>query len=462
MANVNTDLTEEDAADLQFPKDATSQKPSTSSVVNVSDKSIILGYCSNCYDKLMIKYIFCDTCKLNICLQCFSNGSEFGNHKNNHDYRVLTTNFILFENSDWTAEEELRLLDSLMLYGNWSLVALDFPNRTLNEIKEHYEYFYLDRNGSPDMPGYDKEPEFPEIIVPYRFHLTNFEDPPRYASNTIGYQSLAGYNPARGDFENEYDKNAEDLLSPLETLDSDNPVFETLTDLQCAIVQSYNNRLKERQRRKTIIAQHGLLVLRKTISWLHRYDATITKPIYEKLMRFMHLCDPTKFAMLMEGLHRAGELKIRIQRLMLLRKAGITTLAEGRMYLKLQQIHEDKKKQLKLFRSNPQFNWKISKNATLELFPKFTKRRTSFAPLDIVGMPGYEKLTDKERDMCSTVRLVPATYLELKQVLIIENSKLGHVKLQTARRLLKIDVNKTRKLYDFLASEGYITKLEVK
>lgn len=440
--------------------DSTSQIPTTSTLVNVSDKNVILGYCSNCYSEIVLRYIYCEMCKINICLECFSKGAEFGKHNNNHDYRVLTTNFLLFDNSDWTAEEELRLLDSLISYGNWSLVALDFPNRTLNEIKEHYEYFYLDKNGNKNLPSYDKDLGLPEIVVPYRFRLTDSEDPPRYSSNTIGYQSLAGYNPARGDFENEYDKSAEDLLSSLETVDTSDPLYETLTDIQCSVVQSYNNRLQERQRRKTIIAQHGLLVFRKTVSWLHRYDATITRSVYEKFMRFMHLCEPTKFEMILEGLHRAGELKIKIQRLIQLRKLGITTLDEGRMYLKLQEMHEEKKKQLKLFRNNPQFNWKNSKNANMEIFPKFSKKRSSFVPLDIIGMPGYDDLSEKERDMCSTVRLVPVTYLELKQILISENSKMGHVKLQTARRLLKIDVNKTRKLFDFLVTEGYISKPE--
>lgn len=73
-------------------------------------------------------------------------------------------------------------------------------------------------------------------------------------------------------------------------------------------------------------------------------------------------------------------------------------------------------------------------------------------------MPGYEKLLAKERELCRNVRLVPLSYLELKATLIAENNKIGHLKLLTARRLLKIDVNKTRRLYDFLVEEGYIQK----
>lgn len=128
------------------------------------------------------------------------------------------------------------------------------------------------------------------------------------------------------------------------------------------------------------------------------------------------------------------------------------------MYLKFQQLHQENKKQLRIFRSRPHFNWKNNKNANLAIIPKFSRRKSCVAPLDIIGMPGYEKLTEKERDMCSAVRLVPVSYLELKELLVAENSRMGHVKLQRARSLLKIDVNKTRKLYDFLLAEAYINK----
>lgn len=92
------------------------------------------------------------------------------------------------------------------------------------------------------------------------------------------------------------------------------------------------------------------------------------------------------------------------------------------------------------------------------VFPTVAKKRGIFTPIEIEGMPGYEKLEEKEMQLCRNARLVPLTYLELRDILIAENKKLGYLKLQTARRLLKIDVNKTRKLYDFLAQEGYITK----
>lgn len=121
-------------------------------------------------------------------------------------------------------------------------------------------------------------------------------------------------------------------------------------------------------------------------------------------------------------------------------------------------MHEENRKELKAFRARSYLNWKSARNSnSLALLPKF-KRRVGFAPIEVLGMPGYEKLTEPERELCSSIRLVPITYLELKELLIAENNKLGHVKLQTARRMLKIDVNKTRRLYDFLVEQGYIIK----
>ena len=62
---------------------------------------------------------------------------------------------------------------------------------------------------------------------------------------------------------------------------------------------------------------------------------------------------------------------------------------------------------------------------------------------------------------CSRARFHPDLYLQHKARLKSESDVYGHVRLATARALLKIDVNKIRKLYDFLAEEGDIVKEEI-
>lgn len=139
-------------------------------------------------------------------------------------------------------------------------------------------------------------------------------------------------------------------------------------------------------------------------------------------------------------------------------KKGIKTLAGARLYLKLKKEQEEFSRDVKQFQLQPQFNFNLKNEKALSTPSATNKRRGIFTPIEIVGMPGYEKLQTKEMDLCRSVRLVPLSYLELRDTLIAENKKLGYLKLQTARRLLKIDVNKTRRLYDFLAEEGYIMK----
>lgn len=84
------------------------------------------------------------------------------------------------------------------------------------------------------------------------------------------------------------------------------------------------------------------------------------------------------------------------------------------------------------------------------------KRKST--PLNIVGLPNYDKLTKDEQELCSRVRLIPDAYLTYKKLLIAENAKIGYLRLADARRLIKIDVNKTRVMYDFFFEQGYVNK----
>lgn len=84
--------------------------------------------------------------------------------------------------------------------------------------------------------------------------------------------------------------------------------------------------------------------------------------------------------------------------------------------------------------------------------------RKKAGPIEIVGLPGYENLSKEETTLCSLARLLPSSYIEYKKLLKDENLKTGYLRLADARRLIKIDVNKTRQIYDFLLEHGEINK----
>lgn len=64
--------------------------------------------------------------------------------------------------------------------------------------------------------------------------------------------------------------------------------------------------------------------------------------------------------------------------------------------------------------------------------------------------PEAIKLYDEEKEFCRLSRIQPTVYLRVKQIIILECNKVGHVTYSRARKIASIDVNKTRKIHNFL------------
>ena len=84
--------------------------------------------------------------------------------------------------------------------------------------------------------------------------------------------------------------------------------------------------------------------------------------------------------------------------------------------------------------------------------------RRSMAPLDIVGLPCYDKLSPPERELCSEQRVYPEVFVEIKQMMIEECMRQNGLRLADVRKSCKIDVNKTRKIYDYFIKNELIYK----
>ncbi|XP_057319518.1 transcriptional adapter 2-alpha-like isoform X1 [Microplitis mediator] len=470
MANpAHSDIIEEDAADLQFPKDSEMR------VINIQpDESVLKNenltldsICRGCNSELSEPYIKCSICSHTICSLCFSNGWEAGEHENNHDYLVITNDFPLNEQSGWSAQEELLLFAALKVcgYGNWTDIAKRLPGRSPEEIEAHYLKYYIDEPSLPGLPKLESSVATTETIF-FTCKLHDVEEPPRFAPNSLNSRALAGYNAARSDFEVNFDNHAEFIISKLkynEFNEEDDEDYELGSSLQVAIIEGYNSRLRERERRKNIIREHGLIAVRRTMLWLQRYDRTITIPVAEKILKIMQLVNGLDLDYIMECLHHAGEIKNYIKKLHEFRKNGLKNFYSVPMYQKLRKLRREHEKDKRLYVSNIEQSFKnlLSGNnssaGSNSLVGNVCQRKKP-PPLEIEGAPCYDKLDDAEKELCSNVRILPESYLEFKNLLISENKKMGHLKLAQARTLLKIDVNKTRKIFDFLAQLGYITK----
>ncbi|XP_045381501.1 transcriptional adapter 2-alpha isoform X4 [Lemur catta] len=372
--------------------------------------------CRGCSSYLMEPYIKCAECgppPFFLCLQCFTRGFEYKKHQSDHTYEIMTSDFPVLDPS-WTAQEEMALLEAVMDcgFGNWQDVANQMCTKSKEECEKHY--------------------------------MKHFINNPLFASTLLNL------------------KQAEEA----KTADTAIPFHS----LKMAVVDIYHSRLKERQRRKKIIRDHGLINLRKFQLMERRYPKEV-QDLYETMRRFARIVGPVEHDKFIESHALEFELRREIKRLQEYRTAGITNFCSARTYDHLKKTREEERLKRTMLSEVLQYiqdssacqQW-LRRQADIDsgLSPSIplasNSGRRSAPPLNLTGLPGTEKLNEKEKELCQMVRLVPGAYLEYKSALLNECNKQGGLRLAQARALIKIDVNKTRKIYDFLIREGYITK----
>ncbi len=59
--------------------------------------------------------------------------------------------------------------------------------------------------------------------------------------------------------------------------------------------------------------------------------------------------------------------------------------------------------------------------------------------------------------LCAQLRILPKPYLVVKETLVREYARRGgKLRRREARELVKIDVNKTSRVWDFLVQQGFL------
>ncbi len=90
--------------------------------------------------------------EVDLCVECFGKGVEFGQHKRTHCYRVVKPlDFSIYER-DWRADEELLLLEAIETngMGNWLEISDQVGSKTPDECERHYRKLYLNWPGRPE------------------------------------------------------------------------------------------------------------------------------------------------------------------------------------------------------------------------------------------------------------------------------------------------------------------------
>uniref|UniRef100_A0A3Q2YP58 Transcriptional adapter n=1 Tax=Hippocampus comes TaxID=109280 RepID=A0A3Q2YP58_HIPCM len=383
--------------------------------------------CRGCSSYLTEPYIKCAECGPSpflLCLQCFTRGFEYKKHQSDHKYEIMTSDFPVLE-PGWTAQEEMALLEAVMDcgFGNWQDVAYQMRSKSKEECESHYMKNFINNplfSSTLLSLRKTKDARFADSAIPFK----PTEDPPRPTFDSALSRDMAGYMPARADFMEEFDNYAEWDLKDIDFVDDDSDILRAL---KLAVVRS-----------KLLYFSLCSFTVQE-----HCYPKEV-QDLYDIMRRFARVTGPVEHDKFIES-HACAKVYERAKRMREDERHKRTMLCDV-----LQYIQDGRACQ----------QW-LSKQAAIVLCcvcVSIATGRRSAPPLNLTGLPGTEKLNEREKELCQVVRLVPGAYLEYKQALLNECRRQGGLRLAQARALIKIDVNKTRKIYDFLIKEGCITK----
>jgi len=414
--------------------------------------------------------IKCAVCSdFDLCVYCFAVGVEIGPHKKGHDYQVMEALNFPFFRENWGADEELLLLEGIEIYGlgNWRDVSDHVGTKSARACKEHYMTIYIDIPTAPipDLATVLTTSEslmernrngFNVIRLERTGEISNDSDSDA-EKKSIGMHSahyqlpeLAGYMTLRGDFETDYENDAELIMMELGFNEDDTPVER---DLKLRIIEIYNMKLDERARRKSFILERGIIDAKKEIKKDAKKEFK-KRPREDKETRpFARLLTRVEYEEFTQGLIAERDLRKRIKELKNFRKLGIHTVSEGQDY----ELEKRRRESDIAAGRKPSTSLPPPRKLPPKIEEKKQKRKSG-PPLDITTAIGYDLLSEKERELCSSLRLFPQQYLVIKDTLIRESIRQGQLRKATARQLIKIDVNKTGRIFDFFEKIGWINR----
>lgn len=292
---------------------------------------------------------------------------------------------------------------------------------------------------------------------------------------------LPGFLPLREDFDVEYDNDAEMMLADLEFSEDDHP---TERELKHQVIQIFNRKLEERNRRKRFAIDRGLVDFKKHQT-ADRKRCKEEKELVSRLRMFARFHTSEEHEALVDGILRARKLRLQIQAFQAYRNLGITTLDQARQYEIDRRKRESELKQKKqresesyLFQTGRKTDFiamsasSSSSSSSLvggldekggqrrgpsrgrgqELFggSKSSNALNENSSDEVMKFaPGAELLTSNELELCNLLPMLPLHYLAIKEALIREASRNGTLSLDGVKRIVRLDVDQQTKLYDY-------------
>uniref|UniRef100_A0A7S4MA68 Transcriptional adapter n=1 Tax=Vannella robusta TaxID=1487602 RepID=A0A7S4MA68_9EUKA len=393
-----------------------------------------------------------------LCVECFSVGVEIQKHKNDHPYYVMDQLKFPVLDKMWLASEELLLLEGIEMHGmgNWDDISDHVSTKSSDDCRDHYFSLYVESPTCP-LPDLSKTFTDEEVAEAVKNSMNAEIVKPVRKTKTPGSQpmdqDLAGFMPRRGEFEVEYDNDAEYILTDMAFNDDDTP---TERELKIAALHIYNQKIEKRVENRNFVVQHQLHDL-KRMQHKDRRRSKETKTIYKRTRKLLQFVEIEEHEEFVKDLAAENVIRKRINDLLEYRKKGIRSMIDASNYDSLCRRRETQARKQRRESSN------------IYGYPERSKERGSRwlnrdkdpdAPqpveVDISNAPGYDLLSLGERQLCESLYLYPSQYMIIKDALVKEYLKTGNLQKSTARFLVKIDVNKTSQVFDFLEQAGWI------
>lgn len=266
----------------------------------------------------------------------------------------------------------------------------------------------------------------------------------------------------------EEDANAEEATLP--------PPYETDESLafKLTLMEMYNQRLDKRREAKAIMYERGLLEYKK-MQAAEKKRPKEEKDIVQRLRPFARLQTAEDFEVFTADILYEAMLRKRIQELQHYRRMGLTTAADidkfehdsirrAQAKANLSRDYYSSERLAQLRASGSTRDSEGRKSHERESTPKLGTPagtgppiRRPPAPLNLANSPSLHLLTPAEQTLCSQLRILPKPYLVIKETLVREYARRGgKLRRREARDLVKIDVNKTSRVWDFLVQAGFL------
>jgi transcriptional adapter 2-alpha len=154
-----------------------------------------------------------------------------------------------------------------------------------------------------------QEPENGKAKVEGKPHETASKSVQNQTENASG--DVIGYMPLRGDFNVEYDNDAELILADMEFFDDDK---KSETDLKYEVLKLYNSKLDERIRRKKFIIDNSLVDIKKILQQEMKRSKE-EREVYALLRPFQRFCTGDEYQRLAQGYIQERTLRQRLEEL---------------------------------------------------------------------------------------------------------------------------------------------------